>query len=130
MTIGVKYANTVAALPGSWTSIDVAQCYARYVWESYNSDKALDQTKVNYRVRRLKISITVGKLAMNNATYRGYVESLLGSYYIRVKDTRFSFLGDTNTINLIHSGDAEPARDRASLLTEDITIELESEIPV
>jgi hypothetical protein len=127
MIIGTKVWNKGSSAPGSWTSIDFLTFYARISREVYDESRALDGTEETWRKSRYKVSITVGPLCMNNSTYRSALETLLDSYYIRFKDTRFSYLGDTNTINFVHSGGTDYTRKRASLITEDTVLEFKAE---
>lgn len=129
MIIGVKYfaKSASAPAPDVWTNLDVLSCYAWPSREQYDTATALDGNMESWRRKRYKITIVVGKLSMQNNTYRAVVEALLDSYYIKVKDTRFSFLPDAGTYKFIHNGGTDYDRSRPSNVFEDVTIELMSE---
>lgn len=130
MTIGVKYWALGAAAPGSWTNIDVVISYPREKWVSYDADtsgQSLDGTTYNHRRKFLRATLRPGPLT--TAASRATIVAMLDAFYVRIKDTRLSYLGDANTVNWIHEGESEFARSAASLLTEDIVIELITESP-
>ena len=127
MTIQVKYWSIGASAPGSWTDLGVAQLYVRPVREPFDEGRALDGTNFNDRWKFYRATITVGKLSMNNSTFRTVVDALLDSDFVRISTALYSYLGNTNTINFVFSGGTDYSRARATLLAEDAVIELISE---
>ena len=127
MTIGLKYWNVGESVPSSWTDLNVLAFYARPVRYQYDEAEAIDGGVESWRRKRYMATIEVGPLAMNTSAARTIVEAMQDKYYVRIKDTRFSYLGDTNTVNFIWPGSSEPEREEPSNATENIVLELKSE---
>lgn len=122
MIIGVKYWAHGASAPGSWTNLDVDECEATRRVYSYDSGEALDGQEWNYKRKRYRVRIVVGPLAFNDGTYGPIAQALREADLMRVKDTRYSWLGDANTINF-NVRDSEEVREEPSIITRSVEIE-------
>lgn len=129
MIIGVKYWAYGATPPAGWTDLDVLECYARPLRKSFLRGEGIDGVQLNFRRKFTKVSIALAPHVMAAPASRAVAEAMADAYYVRVKDTRYSYLGDTNTIDFIHAGDTEPGRDAPTLLAEQMAFELISEEP-
>jgi len=130
MIIGVKYWAYGAAAPASWTDLDVLECYARPRRKSYLRGEGIDGVQLNFRRKFVAVHLVLAPHVMATPASRTIADALADAYYIRIKDVRYSYLGDANTIDLIHAGDTEPSRDAPTLLAEGMTFDLISEVPI
>jgi hypothetical protein len=130
MIIGVKYWAYGDTPPAGWTNIDVLECYARPRRKSFLRGEGIDGVQLNFRRKFLVAHVLLAPNVMATPASRAIAEAMADAYYIRIKDTRYSDLGDANTIDLIHAGDTEPGRDAPTLLAEEMAFELISEVPL
>ena len=130
MIIGVKYYARGAAVPGSWTDLDVAECEADFIEEAYDEGTA-PFSGVNYAYWRsyYTVRLVIDPLSFGDTTYGPIVTSLRTADFIRIKDTRYSWLGDANTIDFIRQGSNQAQRFQPSLLTRYIELNLKEEEP-
>lgn len=132
MIIGVKYWDEGASVPGSWTNLDVLTFSCQDTIENADAYTALDGYSRSFNRVRYLARIVLAGLQTNNATYRsrnyssaGVIENLMKADYARIKDTRYPYLGDTNTINFsITSG--SPDYQRPSFAVEKFTLDLKA----
>ena len=130
MIIGVKYYARGAAVPGSWTNLDVAECEADWINEPYDEGVApLSGTRYRYKRTYYTVRLVIDPLAVNNGTYGPIVTALRAADFIRIKDTRYSWLGDSNTVDFLLQGTNEMSRFEPSLLTRNIELNLIEDNP-
>lgn len=130
MTIGFKYWNDGDTVPASWTSIDALEFYARPLDKQYDEQDYIDGSNEAWTRRYYIVTIVFSPLQMSNSTIRSAVDTMLAKRHFRFKDTRFSYLGDANTVTFRRVGDAAPTRQAPSLATEALTLEFRSESKV
>ena len=123
MIIGVKYWARTASAPASWTNLHVAECEATRRIYSYDSGEALDAEEFNFKRKRYRIRLVIDPFSFNHATYGTVVTALREADFCRVKDTRYTWLGDANTIDF-NVPDSEEDRTEASLLTRGVTLDM------
>lgn len=121
MIIGVKYWDLGSSAPGSWTNLQVAECEASVNVYEYSSPEGLDGTIEVWKRQRYQVRLLVDPLSFNNSTYASVVAGLRKAQRMRIKDTRYSWLGDANTIDFTVRGNQE-SRSEPSLLTRSIEI--------
>lgn len=125
MIIGVKYYALGAAVPGTWTDLDVAECEADFIEEPYDEGIApFSGTRWNYSRSYYTVRLVIDPLTFNDATYGPIVTALRSAYYIRIRDTRYSHLGAANTIDFVRQGSNQAARFEPSILTRYIELSL------
>lgn len=123
MIIGVKYWARGASVPGSWTNLQVAECEAAEDIYEYDSGEALDGEEFGFKRNKYVIRLSIDPLAFNDGTYGTVVAALRVADFARVKDTRYSWLGDANEINFRVLGSREE-RDEPTLLARSVEISL------
>lgn len=124
-SVGFKVFADGSAAPGSWTDIDVLECFpeplAQEVYVSDAGKSNYDGTAYAYSRGRYRVTIRFGPkcVAANAAT----VASIIAAQNTYIKDTRVSWLGSSNTIAFVRAGDVRYTRDMKSLALVDVTIE-------
>jgi len=130
MNIDMKYWAEGASVPGSWTTVDVLQCFPREDYVSYDSEVLLDGVNYAWTRKYILITIVLKPLMMNDATLRTTANAILKADYFRVTDTRFAPLVDNTTANgvtFVKSGKPEITRQGATLLSTTATLNLISQ---
>lgn len=121
MIIGVKYWNRGASAPGTWTDLHVAECEASVDTYPYDSGEALDGTEFNYKRNKYEVRLLVDPFSFNDSTFGAVVTALRKADFMRVKDVRYSWLGDANTIDHNVQGSKE-SREEPTLLSRRVEI--------
>ena len=126
MIIGVKYWAVGASVPASWTDLHVAECEATRRIYSYDSGEAFDGTEFKFKRKRYRARLLIDPFSFNHGTYGPVVTALREAHYCRIKDTRYTWLSDTNTINFLVP-DSEEGRSEQSLLTRSVELDMTAE---
>jgi len=126
MIIGVKYYDRDAAVPGTWTNVQVAICDADFEERAYDEYTALDGTEDVYSRKYYFVRLVFDPGAFNDATYGPIITSLRQAERIRVYDDRYSWLGSANTIDFRRVGSNRPSRSAESILTKTVELNLTS----
>ena len=121
MIIGVKYWNRGASAPASWTDLHVAECEATEDVYEYDSGEALDGEEFGFKRIKYDVRLLVDPFSFNHATYGPVVAALRKADYMRVKDARYAWLEDGDTIDHLVKGNKE-SRSEPSVLTRTIEI--------
>lgn len=128
MIIGVKYWNRGSSAPGSWTNLHVAECESDYDHVVYDEVETLDHTLVTFDYDRYFVRLVIDPFSFNHGTYGTVVDGLRKANFCRIKDTRYSWLGDANTIDFIVPQN-RATRSEPSLLTRMVELELRAVVP-
>jgi hypothetical protein len=126
MIIGVKYWALGASVPASWTDIHVSECFSTRRVYTYDDGEALDGTEFKFKRKRYRVKLSIDPFSFNHATYGPVATALREAHYCRIKDTRYTWLGDTNAINFLVP-DSEEDRDELSLLTRSVDLDMTAE---
>ena len=126
MIIGVKYYDRDAAVPGTWTDVEVAVIEYDFEERTYDEYTALDGTEDNYSRTYYYVRLIFDPVAFNDATYGPVITSLRTAERIRIYDQsgRYTDLGSSNTITFRRVGSNRPQRSAASDLTKTLELNL------
>jgi hypothetical protein len=127
MIIGVKYWARGSSAPGSWTNLHVAECYSTESIRVYDSVEAHDGEMLNFKRVRYHIRLVIDPFSFNHATYGPIVTALRKAAYCRVFDARYDWLETGDTVDFVVPG-SDPDRSEASILTQGVTLEMDSRL--
>jgi len=123
LIIGVKYWALGASAPGSWTDLQVAECESDVINEPFDEGIApLSGTRFRYDRNYVWVRIVIDPVSFNHGTYGPVATSLRQAYRIRIKDPRYSWLEDGDTVDLVRQGSNQATRTEPSLYTRSLEL--------